>query len=241
MRPAFAFWASIMLIGHADSVAKDIYLAVRQDGHHGKGTATDPFDAGTPAKYNELLARFNQDTSFHYAPGIYETTGWFYRKRQTVNPNCHHYGAGIDRTVVMLVGAHDPTQDGVIFGHDYDQTADGFEVHDMTLDANALGNPKFVDGTGMVGCAGAVGNNILFSNLKFIHFGTRHRGAECFAFLCYAGPSQVGKHFTNVRLENSIFTDPASGNLDGLTCSGMGAAEGASLDGTIAGCRFIHV
>jgi len=53
-------------------------------------------------------------------------------------------------------------------------------LHDLTLDCNASGNPKFRDGIGAVGAVNVVGNNILFSDLKIEHFGTGKRGVECF-------------------------------------------------------------
>src|SRR5271165_3911444 len=126
----------------------NIYLAVRTDGIAGTGTASNPFDASSAAKYDQLLATYSQNTVFNYAPGTYKTTGWHYRTRTSAGTNCQHFGAGVDQTVIQLVGASDLTQDGVIFGTDYDATADGFEVQNLTLDCNALGNPKFTNGLG---------------------------------------------------------------------------------------------
>ena len=123
----------------------NIYLAVRTDGIAGTGTASNPFDASTAARYDHLLATYSQNTIFHYAVGTYQTTGWRFRTRKSAGTNCQHLGAGVDQTVIQLVGATDPTQDGIIFGTDYDATADGFELQNLTLDCNALGNPKFTN------------------------------------------------------------------------------------------------
>jgi hypothetical protein len=234
-----AFCALGLLLPVA-SVAKDVYLAVRQDGRRGSGSAQDPFDASTAAKYDAILARFREGTNFFYAPGIYETSGGHYR-RPTADPHCRHFGAGIDRTIIRLIGASDPTEDGTIFYADYDSTVDGFELHDLTLDCNASGNPKFRDGIGAVGAINAVGNNMLFSNLKIEHFGTGKRGVECFPFFCYAGPGHAGGQYENVRLENSLFTDPAIGNKDGLSCATIGASTDARIQGAIVHCRFINL
>jgi len=127
----------------------NIYLAVRTDGITGTGTASDPFDASTAAKYDQLLATYSQNTIFNYAPGTYQTRGWHFRMRKSAGTNCQHFGAGVDQTVIQLVGATTPTQDGIIFGTDYDATADGFVVQNLTLDCNALGNPKFTNGLGL--------------------------------------------------------------------------------------------
>jgi len=223
------------------SVAKDVYLAVRHDGRRGSGSAQDPFDAGTAAKYDAILARFREGTNFFYSPGIYETSGGYYRTRPTANPHCRHFGAGVDRTIIRLIGASHPTEDGTIFYADYDSTIDGFELHDLTLDCNASGNPKFRDGIGAVGAINVVGNNLLFSNLKFEHFGTGKRGVECFPFFCDAGAGHAGGQYENIRLENSLFTEPAIGNKDGLTCAGIGASTNARIQGAIVNCRFINL
>jgi len=223
------------------SFGKDVYLAVRQDGRNGSGSAQDPFDASSAAKYDAILARFREETNFFYSPGIYETTGGRYRIRPTANPHCHHFGAGVDRTIIRLVGASHPTEEGTIFYADYDSTVDGFELHDLTLDCDAPGNPKFRDGIGAVGAVNVVGNNMLFSNLKVEHFGTGKRGVECFPLLCYAGAGQDGRRYENIRLENSVFTEPAIGNKDGLSCAAISASANARLEGAIVNCRFINL
>jgi hypothetical protein len=222
-------------------VARDIHLAVRRDGHIGSGSAQDPFDASSAARYDAILERFSEFTNFFYSPGIYETKGWYYRTRRTANPHCHHFGAGTDRTIIRLVDTSQATADGVIFAADYDATVDGFEVHDLTLDCNASGNPVFRDGIGAVAAINVIGNNLLFSNLKVEHFGTAKRGVECFPIFCYAGPGHAFGQYHNIRLENSILTEPASGNKDGLTCVVIGASSNARVDGEIVNCRFIHL
>jgi hypothetical protein len=237
---AVAIWTQMWSLVPA-VLSRDVYLAVRRDGHAGSGSVQDPFDASSIEKYDAILLRFRENTNFFYAPGIYETEGGYSRTRQTANPDCHHFGAGVDRTIIRLVGAWHPTADGVIFYADYDATVDGFELHDLTLDCNASGNPKFRDGIGAVGAVNVVGNNMLFSNLKVVHFGTGKRGVECFPVFCYAGPGHVGGQYENIRMENSLFTEPATGNKDGLSCAAISASTSARLEGAIVNCRFINL
>ena len=92
-----------------------------------------------------------------------------------------------------------------------------------------------------VSAVNVVGNNMLFSNLKIEHFGTGKRGVECFPFVCFAGAGHAGGQFENIRLENSLFTEPAIGNKDGLTCAAIGASTNARLEGAIVNCRFINL
>jgi hypothetical protein len=220
----------------------NIYLAVRTDGIAGTGTAANPFDASTPAKYDQLLAAHSQNTIFNYAPGTYQTTGWFYGARQTAGTNCQHNGAGIDQTIIQLVGANSTTSDGVIFGSDYDATADGFEIQNLTLDCNPAGNPKFVNGLGPIGAVNTQGSNILIKGVKVINFGTSLQGLECFVVLINPGPTLAWRSFDNIRIENCVFTSPARGNKDGLTCVAIGAATGVTMTNTaVVNSSFLNL
>jgi len=220
----------------------NIYLAVRHDGIAGTGTASNPFDASTAAKYDLLLATHSQNTIFNYAPGTYQTTGWRSRTRKSAGTNCQHLGAGVDQTVIQLVGATDPTQDGIIFGTDYDATADGFQLRNLTLDCNALGNPKFTSHIGAVGAVSTAGNNILIQGVKVIGFGTGLVGVECFAVLINPGPALSWRSFNNITIDGCVFTNPAQGNQDGLTCVTIAAEAGVTLTNTsITNCWFIDL
>ena len=220
----------------------NIYLAVRTDGIAGTGTASDPFDASTAAKYDQLLATYSQNTIFNYAPGTYQTRGWRFRTRKSAGTNCQHFGAGVDQTVIQLVGANDLTQDGVIFGSDYDVTADGFEVQNLTLDCNALGNPKFTNGLGAVGAISTNGSNMLIRGVKVVGFGTSRVGAECFVVLINPGPALSYRSFNNITIDSCVFTAPVQGNKDGLSCVTIGSTAGVTLtNSSVISCWFIDL
>jgi len=220
----------------------NIYLAVRTDGVAGTGTASNPFDASTAAKYDQLLATHSRNTIFNYAAGTYKTTGWCYGARQTAGTNCQHNGAGIDQTIIQLVGANSTTSDGVIFGTDYDITADGFEIQNLTLDCNPAGNPKFVNGLGAIGAVNTQGSNILIKGVKVINFGTSLQGCECFVVLICPGPNLAWRSFNNIQVENCIFTSPARGNKDGLSCVAIGGATGVTMTNTaVVNSSFLNL
>jgi hypothetical protein len=87
---------------------------------------------------------------FFYAPGEYETSGSKYRERITENPGCKHIGSGssgVSQTKLKLVGSLEHWDEEFIFaplhGGAY---CDGFEVHHMILDCNAVNLPKFIRG-----------------------------------------------------------------------------------------------
>jgi hypothetical protein len=237
-----AIFAGCFLLRTQAQTLTNIYLAIRTDGIAGTGTASNPFDASTPDKYDQLLATYSQSTVFNYAPGTYQTRGWRFRTRKSAGTNCKHHGSGVDQTVIQLVGANDLTQDGIIFASDYDATADGFELHNLTLDCNALGNPKFTNHLGAVGAICTAGSNILIRGIKVIGFGTGVRGVECFAILINPGPALSWRSFNNITIDSCVFTSPAQGNQDGLTCAAIVADAGVTLTNTsITNCWFIDL
>ena len=220
----------------------NIYLAARNDGIAGTGTASNPFDASTQAKYDQLLATHSRNTIFNYAAGTYKTTGWLNGARQTAGTNCQHNGAGIDQTIIQLVGANNTTADGVIFGSDYNVTADGFGIQNVTLDCNAAGNPKFFNGLGAIGAVNTQGSNILIKGVKMINFGTSLRGFECFVVLVYPSSSLNWRSFDNVQVVNCIFTSPAHGNKDGLSCVVIGQGPTVNMTNTaVVNSSFLNL
>jgi hypothetical protein len=235
--------SAVCFLNHTQATTlTNIYLAVRTDGIAGTGTASNPFDASTAAKYDQLLATYSQNTVFNYAPGTYQTRGYRFRTRKSAGTNCQHLGAGVDQTVIQLVGAVDPTQDGIIFGTDYDATADGFELQNLTLDCNALGNPKFTNHLGAVGAINTAGSNILIRQIKVIGFGTGLGGVECFAVLIFPGPALSWRSFDNITIDSCVFTSPAQGNQDGLSCVTIATTAGGTLTNTsITNCWFIDL
>ena len=238
----FLIFAFCFLTHTQAQTLTNIYLAVRRDGIAGTGTASNPFDASTQAKYDQLLATHSKNTIFNYAPGTYQTTGWRYGARQTAGTNCQHNGAGIDQTIIQLVGANSTTSDGVIFGTDYDITADGFEIQNLTLDCNPAGNPKFVSGLGAIGAVNTQGSNILIKGVKVINFGTSLQGIECFVVFICPGPTLAWRSFDNIQVANCVFTSPARGNKDGLTCLAIGESPGVKITNTsVVNSSFINL
>jgi hypothetical protein len=238
----FALALALSLGIAAAAAGSDLYLAVRADGNSGQGSADDPMDASTPEKLDAILASDNANRTFHYAAGIYRTHGYRFQKRETAKPGCRHFGAGIGKTVIRLVGASDPARDGDIFQCDYNHRVDGFELHDLTLDCNWTHNPMFLHGSGPLGAVNVNGSNVLLQNVKVIGFGTRTPKAECFAVFIYPGHDFTGQQFQNVRIIDCIFSNPAPGNRDGLSCAVIGADEGVTMIGSaIQGCRFLDL
>lgn len=221
--------------------ARAIYLASRNDGR-GSGSPTDPYDGASADRYDAILARYPASTDFHYAAGVYQSHGYYYQ-HENIHAGCRHFGAGVDKTVIRLVAPnHGSAASGLLFGADYNQSADGFEMHNLTLDCNATHNPVFEKGLGAVGAVNIQGNNLLFQNMKIVGFGTGKQGTECFAFFSYPGEYWKGKTFQNIKLDHVTFTAAARGNRDGTTVTTVYASEGVNVQNTqIVNCEFLDL
>jgi hypothetical protein len=239
-RILFILMASSFLGGLASAV--DVYLAPRTDGQSGSGTSADPYDASSPGKFDALLQRFPTNTVFHYASGVYSTTGYHFRAGNA-GTNCVHLGAGIDQTIIRLVADSGGDNEALIFGVDYDRTCSGFQVTDMTLDCNAANYPTFTQGGPPPAAINVQGNNILIKSVKVIGFGTGQVWSECFPIFSNPGQAFAGQSFSNIHVENCIFTNPATGNRDGVSVVslGSGSPDVQVTDTAIINCQFVNL
>jgi hypothetical protein len=235
---AIAIFASVTL-----EAQTTLYLRIRTDGYVGSGTADDPYDCSSPAKYDAVLAKYPQNTTFLYWPGTFQTRGWFFRSRTSAGTNCKHIGAGVDQTIIQLVGSSDRNNgDGIIFGTDYDKTCDGFEIHNLTLDCNAYGNPEFTNGLGAVAAINISGSNILIQNVKIINFGSSAVHHECFVVYIYPSTPLKWRTFNNITVDNCTFTSPAAGNKEGMGCVTIASTADVTMTNTaVTNCWFINV
>jgi hypothetical protein len=112
----------------------------------------------------------------------------------------------------------------------------------MTLDVNSAKNPIWSGATAPLGAINVQGNNILISGCKIINFGTSRPGAECFPVFIYPGPVFAGRTFNNIQVQNCIFTNPATGNRDGLSACVIGSDKTVTLtNAAITGCSFLDI
>jgi hypothetical protein len=166
-------------------------------------------------------------TTFHYVAGDYYTTGGNFLSFASMQSGDHHIGAGIDKTVIHLVGAHLKTVDGRIFAG-YGRWVSNWSCSFLTLDCNATSQPKWFDSTnqasiGAVSCWG--GDHITMEQVKVIGFGTPVAGSECFPVSFFANGTlpASGKPATMdyILVQDCIFEGPVTGNKDGCTIVGM--------------------
>ena len=217
-------------------------------------SASAPLDASTQPKLDAIWALHmwqgsdNPSTSvtFVYAPGLYQTKGG----NADTGPNTicsgnYHIGAGIDKTIIQLVGSSSPTADGVVFLTAAPHEVIGWGCRDLTIDCNAVNQPKWTGAGGSIGAiSSTAGYNITIQRVKTINFGTATPRNECFPVLIYPKPGQSNISMHNIVIDSCIFTQPAAGNKDGCSASGISddAANHNIADTTcvISNCQYIN-
>ena len=76
---------------------------------------------------------------------------------------------------------------------------------------------EWASGTrGMVGAISALGNNMKFTHLKIVGFGTK-APRECFPVGAFGNRPAMLTRYGNILLENCLITDPATNNTDGIS------------------------
>ena len=103
------------------------------------------------------------------------------------------------------------------------------------------GNPKtrWTSGTqGAVTAVDARGNNLKFTKLKVIGFGTTAQ-RECFplaVFVSHFTPTPPGGSLRNILVEDCVFTQPAPRNADGISAVAIAGHDDTVLNAVIRRC-----
>jgi hypothetical protein len=190
----------------------------------------------------------------HYDAGTFQTTGeedWNYNTAQAGWQHWGNIGTNGPDTIIQLVCNSNYSMFNYIFGsaeHDPGPTpirTDGFQLHDLTLDCN--GNYQmqrnYSNNTNLWGGVFTSGNNIVISNVTFIHFG-KQDGIEEFPLLMNPAEgldenSHLITLYSNITVENCVFTTPAVSNGlgGGLTTAAMlpGWGKSPGDDGIVFG------
>ena len=175
----------------------EVYLAVRTDGKDGAGTATDPFNASTQAKFDALFAHFGPNTAIHLGPGTYHTKG---AASFSVKPYWKIRGAGYEVTRII--------QDrvGVISCTVFRGTADGVEIEDLSIDCG-FENQQVVNGKikANVSAIGLGGSHIAVRRCLVKNYGSPYDAdtGENFAVFISSPDPANGE---NLVVEDCIFT-----------------------------------
>jgi hypothetical protein len=184
-------------------MAKDVYLSARSDGKNGTGTAEDPWDASTAAKFDAILADNTKtpvNTRIHLVGTGFQTNPitrtWHFRDGWDIG------GSGIDVTTITNVAVGDGSTfySVVTLGDDAGtHTSNGVHIHDLTIDSN---------GTAIAATMATVnaeknvkvehiwicGSNNTVERVHGVHqYGSLANGVECFGFILSV-PTGGGKN-----------------------------------------------
>jgi hypothetical protein len=187
---------------------KEIWVAARGDGKAGAGTAADPFDASSQAKWDALNGRYKDNTTWHIAKGRYKMSGG-----NNVHPNQQFFGAGmLDTVLVNGTGAQQ-------FSPNTQANVDNFQLFDCTLDTSDNGTRPYGGGF----CNN--GNGFLLERVRFTKWGT-NRGesfvAFSFGYLVSGGDNNNVWH--DDVIDRCIFDQPIK-STDGTTIDALGAVK----------------
>ena len=215
----------------------NIWIALRTDLAVGTGTANDPFDGSTAAKFDALMSGFSPNTRIHLGPGIFQTNGyadevgggWQAKIGMKI------VGSGIDVTTLQLAATATDAHFYAI-GHVLSiTTLEYFEVADLTIDCNLANH------SGASVACGAVrvmGNHARVRRIKVVNWGTKSSSRPCFVIAVITSDPLSGvTGVTDCGIEESIAITPGSGNVGPVTLMHAGGSETAATNVSGFGLR----
>src|ERR1051325_9427704 len=210
-----------------DPYPLDVWIASRVDGVKGSGTLNDPYNGSTQARFDGIMAMFQNQSNItiHLGPGTFSTqgygviagTGWQAR------PGMKIVGSGIDVTILQLVNTG-ANEHYYAIGHPLGSGSkvDYFEVSDLTIDCN------LPSGITSVAC-GAVrilGDHGKIRRVKARNWGTTAAGSArpCYVFsVISALPDSGVAETVDCGIENCVAILPSGNNAGQATAFHVGS------------------
>src|ERR1043166_7138123 len=213
-----------------DETKKEVWLALRRDGERGTGKATNPYDASGPTLFSNLMNSFQENTTIHLGPGIFQTFGYNYEDDRRWSPKSGQriVGAGMYITTLKVVGAQYVNHVTVGVANEPDDSSapflDGFQASDFTVDCNMRGH------RGKHLCLWAVsvdGSRSRLRRIRAIDFGSedvRSDPLECFPIATGgAHPSRPESY--DCVIENCVVEKPYKNGRYNSICLLVGGGE----------------
>ena len=214
-----------------DPAPFDVWIAARTDGIKGSGTASDPFDGSTSAKFDARMSELLVNTRVHLGPGTFQTngyqvggsTGW------QLKTGIKIVGSGMEVTKLQLTG-HSADNYFYVAGHDLSAgvTADFCEISDLTIDC-ALGSA----GTSTA-CGGVrlMGNHTRIHRVRVINWGSKDTAKAVSALSCISAlPDSGVPEIANCGMDDCVVVIPHANNIAVCTAIKIGAPDGVSFGG----------
>ncbi len=216
-------------------IDRDVYIAYRTDGATGKGTADDPFDGSTAAKFDAALSNAVASSAFvHIGPGTFLSSGF---GTNIFEPSGVYkiQGAGIGVTKVKLadntmVTTNEHTR--FLFYHWSDEGQLGyFELSDLTIDCNSVNQPIVSTYTN-ANCGAVTAYTQWGSIHDVLATGMGSGGRETFPIHLWGYGLPKNCHYSMRRIR----AEPSTGYMTVIMASSAG---GGGVSGVIEDCTVI--
>jgi hypothetical protein len=189
------FMPSVIYAAQKPTPLREVWIAVRTDGHAGKGTKADPYDGSTQVKFDALMAHTRKipatNAHIHLGTGTFQTNmatrAWMVKSGWQIS------GAGMYLTTLQGIGdlSLHPGGWAVL---DYQSatsgatTTDNVAIRDLTLDAN---QPRLTLPSGSGGQFNSTilairlaGSHNLVERVRSINtYGSQVNSQECFSIM----------------------------------------------------------
>jgi hypothetical protein len=178
-------------------------------------------------RFDAVMRTLGENTLVHIGPGVFQTKGhgegvqsaWTPKNKQRI------LGAGIGLTTLQLVGAAIPNWSFEAIGTE--DSLEGFEVADLTVDCNVDGQPFPDINCGAINLRGAA-RHVAIRRVRVIHFGSRTEDYHE-NFVVGMGGLTVGPNETvlsvNCVIEECIAELPGRNNINNSTILHFGTGE----------------
>lgn len=205
---------NLYITGSINSTYQEVWIAPRTDNIQGNGTPYNPYDGSTSGKLDTLLRGFTgYSGTINFLPGKYYMSHCYptsFNSGYSMG-DWTVRGAGIDKTIITATG-YLSVGNGRYILFASDSQKNFIEFSDLTLDGGTR-----TEGA-VVGLINANSSNTIVRRVKFVNFGARLAGTECFPVSITPRFNQTTR-LSNAIVEDCIFTSPWTGiNNDGITC-----------------------
>lgn len=218
---------------------REVWIAVRTDGVKGSGTQSDPYDASTQQRFDELMLNMPAYTTVHLGPGEFQTIDLKYG----IDPNPPSWqvksgqkiiGSGMGLTTMKLVGASVSDRHYVAIGVHYYNYVEDVEISDLTVDCNIAGQPNQNVACGAIAVPG---RHIRIRRVRAINFSSQTTFpvyVENFVIslgATHPNLDETGKEGADCVIEDCIVERPGANPVHNSFCLHFSGGERQTDDG----------
>jgi hypothetical protein len=203
----------------------------------GDGSQADPWTVASPEEFDAQLRKTPAHATIHLGPGVFETYGAGAPGQPgfIVKNGWSIQGAGIDKTVIRLVGClpdeHPGSGIGFIFFSGWGPGVDRIAMRDFTADCNAIAVMDHVKRQNIsLSAIYLMGSQHTVQRVKAINaIGRRGRpGVNPEAFVIRVGPRDANTDATGYFVEDCEVSSFQGGAVTAIALLGTGGKNGAT-------------